>query len=32
MVNKVVVTVLQQFFHKLVEHQVPVVRKIGVKD
>lgn len=32
MVNKVVVTDLQQFCHKLVEHQVPIVRKMGVKD
>lgn len=32
MVNKVVVTDLQQFCHKLVEHQVPVVRKVSVKD
>lgn len=32
MVNKVVVTDLQQFCHKLVEHQVPVVRKMDVKD
>lgn len=28
MVNKVVVTDLHQFFHKLVEHRVPVVRKL----
>lgn len=28
MVSKVVVTDLHQFFHKLVEHRVPVVRKL----
>lgn len=32
MENKVVVTDLQQFCHKLAEHQVPMVRKMGVKD